>query len=131
MYPQHKRLHRISLLNLILNKKYATLIKSDKMGSKNWVRPDPIFYDVEPHGPLATLKGKEAVFQVTCNYMNMIGSLFGSGNQAMIVYDVDIPGIAQGFPATVLLTFHDNLIVRSELFYDSRRFIEKKEEIFS
>lgn len=92
--------------------------------------------DVEFFGPLATVKEKEAVFEVTRNFMKAIQSLtirakFGAGNQAMIVYDVDLPGIAKDFPGASLLSFRDGLIVRIELFYDSRRVVEKKEEIFS
>ncbi len=68
--------------------------------------------------------------------MNMIESLtirtkFGAEDQAMIVYDVDIPGIAKGFPGALLLSFCDGLIVRIDLFYDGSCFLEKKEEIFS
>lgn len=92
--------------------------------------------DVEFYGPLATLKGKEAVIQATSNFMNMFKSLtirakFGAADQAMIVYDVDIPGIAKDFPSASLLRFHEGLIVRIQLFYDGSRFLEKREEIFS
>ncbi len=92
--------------------------------------------DVELYGPMATLKGKEAVVQATSNYMKVFNSLiirakFGAGEQAMIVYDVDIPGIREDFPGAVLLTFLDGLIIKIELFYDSNAFQEKKEETFS
>ena len=91
--------------------------------------------DVQLYGPLAVLKGKEAVIAATSNFMNMFKHLairakFSSGDQAMIVYDVDIPGIAKDFPGASLLSFRDGLIARIELFYDGGRFIEKKEEIF-
>ncbi|MEX2304844.1 MAG: nuclear transport factor 2 family protein [Waddliaceae bacterium] len=91
---------------------------------------------VEFFGPLAKLKGREAVLEATCNFMNMFKSLkirakFGAGEQAMIVYDVDIPGIMEAFPGASLLTFRDGQVVRIELFYDGSRFVEKKEEIFS
>ncbi len=92
--------------------------------------------DVEFFGPMATLRGKEAVLEATTNYMKIFNSLtirakFGAKEQAMIVYDVDIPGIRKDFPGAVLLTFCDELIVKIELFYDSAAFQEKKEEIFS
>lgn len=91
--------------------------------------------DVELFGPLATLKGKEAVFHATCNFMKTFKSLtiqakFGEGDQAMIVYNVDIPGIAEDFPGASLLTFQEDLIVRIQLFYDGSRFLDKREEIF-
>lgn len=87
-------------------------------------------HDVEFYSPLATLKGKEAVVGATGNFMNAIESLkirarFDSGNQAMIVYDVDFPGMASNFPGASLLTFRNNLIVRIELFHDASHF--KKE----
>jgi SnoaL-like domain len=86
--------------------------------------------DVEFYSPLATLKGKEAVVVATGNFMNAIVSLkirtkFDSGDQAMVVYDVDFPGMASKLPGASLLTFRNNLIVRIELFHDASYF--KKE----
>ncbi len=83
--------------------------------------------EVEFYSPLAILKGKEAVTAATSNFMNALKSLtirakFGSEDQAMIVYDVDIPGVADNFPGASLLTFRNNLIVRIELFHDTSRF---------
>jgi len=118
--------------NVTLAEEYYKLVGEKNVeGIKKYLHPD-----VELYGPLAILKGKEAVVKATINYMNMIESLtirakFGAGDQAMIVYDVDIPGIANDFPAAVLLSFRDGLIVRSELFYDGSRFVQKREEIFS
>lgn len=85
---------------------------------------------VEFYSPLASLKGKEAVTQTTTNFMNAITSLrircaFDSKDQAMVVYDVDIPGLANTFPGASLLTFRNHLIVRVELFHDASLF--KKE----
>ncbi len=100
-------------------------------GVKKYLHPD-----VEFNSPMATLKGKEAVVQATTNYMKIFNSLtirakFGAQEQAMIVYDVDIPGIRKDFPGAVLLTFCDVQIIKVELFFDSAAFQEKKEEIFS
>lgn len=83
--------------------------------------------EVEFHSPLATLKGKEAVAEATSNFMNAFKSLkirakFDSNDQAMIVYDVDIPGVADNFPGASLLTFCNDLIVRIELFHDASHF---------
>ncbi len=87
-------------------------------------------HDVEFYSPLATLKGKEAVVGATGNFMNAIASLkirakFDSEDQAMIVYDVDFPGVASNFPGASLLTFRNNLIVRIELFHDASRFTKE------
>ena len=92
--------------------------------------------DAELYSPMAVLKGKEAIVKATSNFMNSFESLtirsqFGSSDQAMIVYDVDIPGISKDFPGASLMSFRDGLIVKIQLFYDSSRIVEKKEEIFS
>lgn len=111
---------------------YYTLIGKKNIGAvSKYLHPDVEFY-----GPLATLKGKEAVIQATSNFINGFESLaikakFGAGDQAMVVYEVDIPGIAKDFPGASLLRFRDGLIVRIQLFYDGSRFMERKEEIFS
>lgn len=92
--------------------------------------------NAELHGPMARLEGSEAIMKATSNFMNTFNSLtirskFGSKDQAMIVYDVDIRGIDKKFPGASLLSFQDGLIIKIELFYDSSRIVEKKEEIFS
>lgn len=86
--------------------------------------------DVEFYSPLANLKGKEAVVGATGNFMKAFKSLkirakFGSEDQAIIVYDVDIPGVANNFPGASLLTFRNNLIVRVELFHDASHFAKE------
>lgn len=92
--------------------------------------------DVEFRGPLATLKGREAVIAATSNFMQAFASLtirakFGAETQAMLVYDVDLPGIAKQFPGASLLSFRDGLIIGIELLYDGSRLLEKSKEIFS
>jgi hypothetical protein len=43
---------------------------------------------------------------------------FGSENQAMIVYEVEIPGLPK-LQAASLLSFQEGLISKIELFYES------------
>lgn len=91
---------------------------------------------VEFYGPLASMKGKEAVIDATSNFMNAITSLtiraqFDSGNQTMVVYEVDMPGIAQDFPGASLMTFCEGMIVKIQLIYDGSRLLKKKDEIFN
>lgn len=110
---------------------YKMVGDKNREGINNFLHPDVHFI-----GPMATLHGKEAVMQATGNFMQTFASLairakFGSGDQAMIVYETDIPGISTHFPGASLLTFRDGLIVKIELFYDSSRFLAKKEEIFN
>lgn len=86
--------------------------------------------DVEFYSPLATLKGKNSVVEATGNFTKAFKSLqirakFGSKDQAMIVYDVDIPGISNAFPGASLLTFRNNLIVEIELFHDATHFAKE------
>lgn len=77
---------------------YYTLIgKKDATDIKEYLHPD-----VEFSSPLATLKGSNAVMEATSNFMKAFKSLkirakFASGDQAMIVYDTDLPGISNSF----------------------------------
>ncbi|MFZ0565977.1 MAG: nuclear transport factor 2 family protein [Chlamydiales bacterium] len=118
--------------NLVLAEEYYKLVgEKNSEEIKKYLHPD-----VELYGPMAIVKGKEAVFEATSNFMRMFESLkirtkLGSKEQAMVVYDSDIPGIAKSFPGASLLSFRDGLISKIELFYDGSRFIEKREEIFS
>jgi len=111
--------------------KYYTLMSEKNVeGVKKYLHPDVEFYS------LVTLKGKAAVVEAIGGFMKVFNSLtvrakFGAGDQAVIVYEVDIPGIAHDFPSAALLNFRDGLIVRIQLFFDGSRFIEKKKEVFS
>lgn len=107
------------------------------VGEKNIEAMEKFLHEeVELHSPLAVAKGKEAVVKATSNFMKSfntltIRSVFGSEEQAMVVYITDIPGISNNFPGASLITIQDGLIKKIELFYDGSRFKEKKEEIFS
>jgi hypothetical protein len=116
----------MTISNMVRAEEYYKLIGEKKVEEiKKYLD-----HDVEFYSPLATLKGKEAIAEATGNFMNAIISLkirakFGSEDQAMIIYDVAIPGMANNFPGASLLTFRNNLIVRIELFHDASHF--KKE----
>lgn len=91
---------------------------------------------VEFIGPMASLKGKEAVIHATKNFMNTIQSLsiessFSNENQAMVVYCVEIPGVSKAFPGASLLNFKEGKIVRIQLFFDTAPVTQKKDEIYS
>lgn len=110
---------------------YKLVGEKNAEGIKKYLHPD-----VELYSPLATLQGREAVIEATSNFMNIFKSLtirakFSASDQAMIVYDLDIPGIGKSFPGASLLSFRNGLIVKIELFYDGSRFVEKRKEIFS
>lgn len=112
--------------------RYYTLV-----GQKNIEEIKKLLHDeVEFIGPLASLKGKDAVIGATSNFANAIKSLtirakFGEEDEAAIIYSVDMPGISSDFPGVSWVRFHDGLIVRIQLFYDGSKMVEKKEEIFS
>lgn len=110
---------------------YKLISEKDAQGIKQHLHPDVGLY-----GPLAALKGRDAVIKATTNFMKMLSSLkirtkFGSGDQALIVYDTHFPNLSNSVPAASLLTFRDNLIVKIELFYDGSSFVQKREEIFT
>lgn len=100
-------------------------------GVKKFLDPN-----VEFTGPLATLKGRDAVVTANRHFMDSFNSLtirakFGEGDQAMIVYNVDIPGISNEFPGAALLTFREGMIVKIQLFYDGAPFAELAKKIFA
>ena len=106
---------------------YYTLVgQKNAEGIKEYLHPDVTF-----SGPLSTAQGKEAVIKATSGFMTAfktlsIRSKFGSGDQAVIIYDTDIPGISNNFPGVSLLTFKDGLIIKIELFFDASLFRAKK-----
>lgn len=77
--------------------------------------------------PQETVIGKEAVLQAAKGFTGIFKTLnireqFGSENQAMIVYEVEIPGMPKKLQAASLLSFQDGLISKIELFYNARQF---------
>lgn len=112
--------------------KYYTLVGQKNLEEiKKFLHPD-----VEFHGPLASLKGKDAVIKATSHFIDAISSLtirakFGAQDETVVIYDVDMPGVSKAFPGTSWMRFSDGLIIRIQLFYDASRIQAKKEEIFS
>ncbi len=117
----------MSNLNATIAEAYYTA-----MGEKNiaqlekYLHPDVIFI-----APFSKQTGKEAVLESTKQFASFFKTLkirakFGSEDQAMIVYDVDFPAPIGNLSSSVLMTFHEGLIAKIELFYDARPF-EKKE----
>ncbi|MBS0652886.1 MAG: nuclear transport factor 2 family protein [Verrucomicrobia bacterium] len=107
------------------------------VGRKNVAEIEKYLHpDVSLIGPLASIAGKQAIIEATKHFTAMFTTLtirakFGTESQAMIVYDIDIPGPIGNFPGASLMTFKDGKIVKIQLFYDGRPFEVKKEEIFS
>jgi hypothetical protein len=83
--------------------------------------------DVQFSGPLAKLKGKEAVIESIKRFSTVFKTLhvraqFGSSHQAMAVYDLDCPDPIGMVSSSALMTFEKGLITKIELFYDARPF---------
>ncbi len=87
--------------------------------------------DVQCLGPLVKVAGKENVLEANKKFVSLfktltIRSSFASGDQAMIVYDLECATPINHFSSAVLLTFQDDLIAKIKLFYDARPFDTKK-----
>lgn len=49
-----------------------------------------------------------------------IRAKFGSGNQTMLVIDLEFPGSSEKMRSASLMTFQNGLITRIELFFDTK-----------
>ena len=101
---------------------YELMGKKDVEGVKRYLHDN-----VEFSGPLSTLKGKEAVAESVAGFMRVFKTLtvkakFVAEDQAVVIYELDIPGIASDFPSASYLTFQDGLIVKIQLFFDGSKF---------
>ncbi len=81
--------------------------------------------DIEFRDPQEKVMGREAVLEAAQGFTRIFKTLtiqaqFGSENQAMIVYEVEISGFSKPLQAASLLSFQEGLISKIELFYDSR-----------
>ncbi|MCB1110372.1 MAG: nuclear transport factor 2 family protein [Chlamydiia bacterium] len=112
---------KTNLMNLA-EEYYQLVGKKDAEGIEKYLHPN-----VEFRSPLSALKGKPAFVEAVSNFMKALESLvirakFGEGNQAVIVYDVIMPGMTQCESAVALLDFQDKMIVKIELFFDGKAF---------
>lgn len=99
---------------------YRALGEKNMEGVKRCLHPEVQFTD-----PQETVIGREAVLKAAEGFTGIFKTLtirakFGSEDQAMIVYDVEFPGVAKKLQAASLLTFKEGLISKIELFYDSK-----------
>ena len=92
--------------------------------------------DVQVISPLATVTGIPSVLEASKGFVQIFKSLtvqaqFSSNNQVMLLLDLDCLESIGFFRSAVMMTFSDNLIIRNELFYDTRPLEKYKENIFS
>ena len=98
---------------------YTALGRKDLEEVKKYLHPDIQFSD-----PQETVVGREAVLKAAKGFATIFQALtiyakFGSEDQAMIVYDVEIPGLPKKLRAASLLSFQEELISSIELVYDT------------
>lgn len=107
---------------------YTALGEKNIEAVKKCLHPDIQFSD-----PQETVMGREAVLQAAKGFTAIFKTLtilakLGSENQAVVIYEVAIPGLEKKLRAASLLNFREGLISKIELFYDTRCFMDKKEE---
>ncbi|MCH9630481.1 MAG: hypothetical protein S4CHLAM37_04810 [Chlamydiia bacterium] len=83
--------------------------------------------DVEFRAPLAKHKGKADVLEATKGFAGFFKELnirtsFGSGDQAVLLYDLVFPEPVGNIPTASVMIFRDGLVSHIELFYDARPF---------
>lgn len=109
---------------------YRGVGKKDVKSVENLLHPD-----VQIVSPLSTVNGKTPVLESIKAFSDSLKSLairskFESGDQAVIVYDIEHPSPVGLNRTASLLTINNGLITKIELFYDSAPFASQKEKIF-
>ena len=106
---------------------YTALGEKNIQAVKECLHPDVQFSD-----PQEKVLGRENVLKAAEGFTRIFETLtirakFGSEDQAVIVYEVKIPGLSKNLTAASLLIFREGLISKIELIYDTRCFTEKEE----
>ncbi|MBL4817759.1 MAG: nuclear transport factor 2 family protein [Deltaproteobacteria bacterium] len=101
---------------------YAAMVKKDLDELATYLHPDVRF-----SGFIGNVKGKETFLESLKKFVDFFETLkirakFGSGNQAMVVYDLKFPEPIGEVPTASLMTIEDGLISKIELFFDGRPF---------
>jgi len=83
--------------------------------------------EVQFVAPMGENKGKDAVVEAAKRLIPLVKSInvrakFASGDQVVLVYDMNLTGPVTVCPTAVLMTFKEGLIARTELYYDARPF---------
>lgn len=99
---------------------YKALGEKDIHAVEQYLHQDIVFSD-----PQEKAVGKETVLKAAKRFMGMFKSLtictkFGSSDQAMIIYEVEISGLSKPLKAASLLSFKDGLISEIELIYNMK-----------
>lgn len=101
------------------------------VNDKNFAEIEKFLHpNIQLIGPMGEITGKENVFGAVKRFLNAFNTLtirtvFSSQDQALLIYELDCPepiGYFRG--AAALMTLKDGLIVRLELFFDPRPFLQ-------
>lgn len=98
------------------------------LGQKNLEEVEKYLHpDIHFEDPQEEKIGKKAVLEAAKRFTGIfktltIRSKFGSQDQAVIIYDTEIPGFDDLLRAASLLSFKEGLISKIELIYDMSRF---------
>ena len=109
--------------NVAVMKKYYEMLAKKDVGNLGKY----LHADVEFRAPLAKYQGKEAVLEATKGFASFFNTLsirtcFGSGDQAVLLYDLDFSEPVGKVPTAAVMTFKEGLVAKIELFYDARPF---------
>ncbi len=104
---------------------YTALGEKDIDAVKKCLHPEVEFAD-----PQEKVMGREAVLKAAKGFTGIFKALsirkaFGSEDQAVVIYDVDIPAFEKNLRAASLLSFDGGLISKIELIYDTGCFSKK------
>ena len=93
---------------------------------KKYLHPNIQFSD-----PQEKVAGRDTVLKAAERFMGMFKTLtiqarFGSEDQAVVVYDVEIPNFSKNLRAASVLSFREGLISGIELIYDTGWFTQGK-----
>lgn len=116
-----------------MNKDMATFAEKyyKALAEKNMVYIEKQLHpDVRFIGPLGEVVGKDNVLDHTKKFAAFFKTLkmraqFGAQDQAMIVYDVDLPAPIGSIRTASLMTFQNELVIRIELFFDAAPMMKK------
>lgn len=92
--------------------------------------------NIEYLTPLTAMKGKAAALTAAEKLFKLLNALtirekFASETQAMMVLDFEFIQPIGNVPVAALLTTHNQLITKIEMFYDPRPILSIKDKIFS
>ena len=92
--------------------------------------------DIHYVNPLAEMTSKEEALTAAKKLFPLtkgvtIHRIFSSGDQVVVIFDLEFLPPIGNLPIAALLTIHNKLITKLEMFFDPRPILAKRDEIFS